>query len=134
MEEEYVMNTKFKVALAVVAGAALGAAATQGLHAQAKPKAYSVGEIETLDAAAQAAYLPAARKAIEGAHGRALRTAARRVVQIEGGPAPKSAAIVEWDSLDDAVAFYKSKAGTDLAPQRDKATKVIRRYVVEVEK
>src|SRR5258708_32015089 len=28
----------------------------QGLHAQAKPKAYTVSEIETLDAAAQAAY------------------------------------------------------------------------------
>jgi hypothetical protein len=34
----------------------------------------------------------------------------------------------------DAVAFYKSKAWTDMAPQRDKAYKVIRRYVVEVEK
>ena len=128
------MNAKYKIVLAVVAGVALGAAAVQGLHAQAKQKAYSIGEIEVLDTAAQAAYLPAARKAIEGAHGRALRTAAGRVVQIEGGPAPKSSAIVEWDSLDDAVAFYKSKAWTDLAPQRDKATKVIRRYVVEVEK
>src|SRR6266567_3184810 len=111
-----------------------GAIALQGLHAQAKLKAYSVGEIETLDATAQAAYLPAAREAIAAAHGRALRTAAGRVVQIEGGPPPKSAAIVEWDSLDDAVAFYKSKAWTDLAPQRDKAVKTIRRYVVEVEK
>ena len=128
------MNAKYKIVLAVVSGVALGAAAVQGLHAQAKQKAYSIGEIEVLDTAAQAAYLPAARKAIEGGHGRALRTAGGRVVQIEGGPAPKSAAVVEWDSLDDAVAFYKSKAWTDLAPQRDKATKVIRRYVVEVEK
>ena len=47
---------------------------------------------------------------------------------------PKSVGIVEWDSLDDGVAFYKSKAWTDLAPQRDKAVKVIRRFVVEVEK
>jgi uncharacterized protein (DUF1330 family) len=125
---------RYKIPLAILAGAALGAVAMQGLHAQAKLKAYSVGEIETLDATAQAAYLPAARKAIEAAHGRALRTAAGRVVQIDGGAAPKSAAIVEWDSLDDAVAFYKSKAWADLAPQRDKATKVIRRYVVEVEK
>src|ERR1700730_11222459 len=53
------MNTKFKTALAVVVGAALGAAAMQGLHAQAKPKAYTVSELETLDAAAQAAYVPA---------------------------------------------------------------------------
>ncbi len=71
---------------------------------------------------------------IEAAHGRPLRTAAGRVVQIEGGPPPKSAAIVEWDSLDDAVAFYKSKAWADLATQREKAAKVIRRYVVEIEK
>ena len=44
------MNTKFKIALAVVAGAALGAAAMQGLHAQAKPKAYTVSELEVIDA------------------------------------------------------------------------------------
>ena len=121
--------------IALLAGVAIGAIALQGLHAQgAKLKAYSVSEVEILDPSAQAAYLPAARKAIEAAHGRALRTVAGRVVQIEGGPPPKNAAIVEWDSLDDAVAFYKSKAWADLAPQRDKTTKVIRRYVVETEK
>ena len=121
--------------IALLAGVAMGAIALQGLHAQgAKLKAYSISESEILDPAAQAAYLPAARKLIEAAHGRALRTAAGRVVQIEGGPPPKSAAIVEWDSLDDGVAFYKSKAWADLAPQRDKAVKVIRRYVVEAEK
>src|ERR1700751_4299445 len=77
---------------------------------------------------------PTARKAVEAAHGRPLRTTAGRVVQIEGAPAPKSVAMVEWDSVDDAVAFYKSKTWADLAPERDKAVKVIRRYVVEVEK
>jgi uncharacterized protein (DUF1330 family) len=128
------MNTKSRIVLAVVAGAALGAAATQGLHAQAKLKAYSVSELDTFNVEAQKAYLPAARKAIEGAHGRALRTAAGRVEHIEGPTPPKSVAIVEWDSLDDAVAFYKSKAWTDLAPQRDKAYRSVRRYVVEVEK
>ena len=121
--------------MALLAGVAIGAIALQGLHAQgAKLKAYSISEAEILDPSFQATYLPAARKAIEAAHGRALRTAAGRVVQIEGGPPPQSAAIVEWDSLDDAVAFYKSKAWADLAPQRDKAVKVIRRYVVEAEK
>jgi hypothetical protein len=53
---------------------------------------------------------------------------------MEGGPAPKCVGIVEWDSLDEAVAFDKSKAWADLAPQRDKAVKIARRYVVEVEK
>jgi uncharacterized protein (DUF1330 family) len=128
------MNTKAKIVVAVVAGAALGAGAMQGLHAQAKLKAYSVSELDTFDAEAQKAYLPIARKAIEEAHGRALRTAAGRVEHIEGAAAPKTVAIVEWDSLDDALAFYKSKAWTDLAPQRAKAYKTVRRYVVEIEK
>ena len=79
--------------------------------------------------------LPAVRKAMENAHGRSLRTLNGRVVSIEEGAPPKNVALIEWDSLDDAVAFYKSKAWTDLArPQRDKSQKTIRRYVVEVEK
>ena len=63
-----------------------------------------------------------------------FRTLNGRVVSVEGAPAPKNVALIEWDSVDDAVAFYKSKAWTDLAPQREKAQKTIRRYVVEVEK
>ena len=129
------MRSKFGNAMVMLAGAALGALAVEGLHAQgAKLKAYVISENEILDASAQAAYLPTARKLIEDAHGHALRTAAGRVVQIEGGAPPKSAALTEWDSIDDAVAFYKSKAWTDLTPQRDKAVKVVRRYAVEVEK
>jgi len=126
---------KARHSITLLAGIAIGAIALQGLNAQgAKQKAYSVSELEILDTSAEAAYLPAARKAIEAAHGRALRTTTGRVVQLDGGPAPKNVALVEWDSLDDAMAFYKSKAWTDLAPQRDKATKVIRRFVVEAEK
>jgi uncharacterized protein (DUF1330 family) len=127
------MNIKSKIVIAAVAGAALGATAIQGLHAQAKLKAYSVGELEVIGTL-PSDYLPAVRKAIEAAHGHALRTLNGRVVSIEGLPAPKKVAIVEWDSVDDAVSFYKSKAWTDLAPQREKAQKTIRRYVVEVEK
>jgi len=127
------MNTKFKIVLAIVAGAGLGAAAVQGLHAQAKLKAYSVGEVEMIGSLPPD-YLPTVRKAIEAAHGRALRTVNGRVVSIEGSPPPKNVAIVEWDSVDDAVGFYKSKAWNDFAPQREKAQKTIRRYVVEVEK
>jgi uncharacterized protein (DUF1330 family) len=129
------MKSNFKIALVLLAGVAIGAIAVQGLHAQgAKLKAYAITEFEPLDTSARAAGLPAVRKAIEAANGHSLRTTAGQVVQIEGAPAPKSVGITEWPSLDEAVAFYKSKAWTDLAPQRDKFGKVIRRYVVEVEK
>jgi uncharacterized protein (DUF1330 family) len=127
------MKTNYKVAIALVTGAAIGGAAIQGLHAQAKLKAYTIGEVEVMGAM-DPSYLPTVRKAIEAGHGHALRTLNGRVVTIEGSPPPKNVAIIEWDSLDDAVAFYKSKAWIDLAPQREKAQKTIRRYVVEVEK
>ena len=50
------MKIRYTVVLSMIAGAALGGAAIQGLHAQAKPKAYTVSELETLDPAAQAAF------------------------------------------------------------------------------
>jgi uncharacterized protein (DUF1330 family) len=126
------MKTWYTVVLSMVAGAALGGAAIQGLHAQAKPKAYSISETEAVDAAAQAAYTPLVRAAMNAAGGRSLRTAGGKVVHLEGAASPKRVGIVEWDSLEQAEAFYKSKAFNDLAPQRDKAQKVIRRYAVEV--
>jgi len=127
------MKTRYTVALSMIAGAALGGVAIQGLHAQAKPKAYTVSELETLDAAALATFVPRVRAAQQAAGGRNLKTGGGKVVALEG-TAPKRVAITEWDSLDDAVAYYKSNARVNLAPQRDKANKTIRRYVVEVEK
>jgi uncharacterized protein (DUF1330 family) len=124
------MNTKFKFALAVVASAALGAAAMQGLHAQAKPKAYVVSETEVLDAAAQAAYTPLIRAALQAAGSRPVGRPGGRIVAIDG-TAPKRVGINEWDSLEQAQAFYNSKAYKDLAPQRDKGVKTIRRFIVE---
>jgi tRNA A37 threonylcarbamoyladenosine modification protein TsaB len=56
------MRTNFKIAMVLLTGVAIGAIAVQGLHAQgAKLKAYAISELETLDASAQAAYLPARR-------------------------------------------------------------------------
>src|SRR5215216_3453806 len=124
------MNTKFKFALVAAVGAALGAAAMQGLHAQATPKADTVSEPETLDAAANAAFVPLSTAAQTAAGGRNLKTGGGKIVAMEG-TAPQRVAITEWNSLDQAQAFYKSKAWSDLAPQRDKALKTIRRYAVE---
>jgi uncharacterized protein (DUF1330 family) len=128
------MNTNTKIALAVVAGAALGAAAMQGLHAQDKLKAYSVAEVETIDTGGQAAYLSVLWQEIEAAGGHSLRTLRGRVVRIDGAPPPEQLSLVEWDSVGAAMDFYKSKAWTDPALERDKVQKTIRLYVVEVEK
>src|SRR5947208_3579931 len=83
------------IGLAIVAGVALGAAAVQGLHAQAKPKAWSVSELETLDAAARTAFVPVVQAAQKAAGGRIFNTGGGRIVASEGAAAPKSVAITE---------------------------------------
>jgi uncharacterized protein (DUF1330 family) len=128
---KYAMTTKFKITLAVIFGAALGAAAIQGLHAQTKLKAYTVTENEALDAAALAAFVPAVQAAQRAAGGRPFRTGGGKVVAVEGAAAPKRVAITEWDSLEQAQAFYNSAAWKNILPQRDKAAKTIRMYIVE---
>ena len=125
------MKTWYTVALSMVAGAALGGAAIQGLHAQAKPKAYTVSELEVLDAQAAPGVAQRVQAAQANAGGRNFRTGGGKVVGLEGPPPPKRVGITEWDSLEKAEAFYKSKAWNDLTPDREKAVKTIRRYAVE---
>jgi uncharacterized protein (DUF1330 family) len=125
------MNTKCKIALAVVAGTALGAAAVQGLHAQAKPKAYTVTDIEVIDVTAANAYGQLVTPRISAAGGHPFNTAGGKIVGIVGAAPPARVAINEWNSLEQAQAFYNSSAWKDLAPQRDKAQKIIRLYAVE---
>jgi uncharacterized protein (DUF1330 family) len=128
------MHTKSKIMIAVVVGVAIGAAATQGLHAQAKLKAYSISMNVITDDTAVAKYLPAVRKAIADNHGKSLLTLRGRVVPIEGAAPPSNVGIVEWDSVDDALAFFKSPAWKAFDAERDKAQKTTTRFVVEVEK
>jgi len=130
-EWEDITKTRYTVVLSMIAGAALGGAAIQGLHAQAKPKVYTVSELEALDAQAAADVARRIWVAQESAGGRNFRTGGGKVVGLEGPPPPKRVGITEWDSVEKAEAFYKSKAWTDLGPDRDKAVKTIRRYAVE---
>jgi len=118
----------------VLAGAVLGGFAVERLHAQTKLKAYSIGEIIPIAGAqVSPAYLAAARKALADAGGRSMGTLKGRIFHAEGEAPPVGVAMTEWDSADDARAFFQSKAWKDLAPEGEKTAKTIRRYIVEVE-
>ena len=128
------MRTRYKVALSLLAGVAIGGFAVQGLHAQAKLKAHSIGEIIPIaGATVSPGYVAAARKAIADAGGRSMGTLKGRIFHAEGEPPPISVAMTEWDSADGARAFFQSKAWKDLVPEGEKTAKTIRRYIVEVE-
>ena len=125
------MRTRYAVALAVVVGFGLGAVAVQGLHAQAKPKAYIVSETEVIDAAALAAYVPQAQAAVRAAGGRpGVVPAGGKIVALVGTP-PKRFGVSEWESLEKAQAWINSGARKALSPQREKAFKVIRQFAIE---
>ncbi len=59
------MKTQYKVALAMLASAGLGALAVQGLHAQAKPLGYIITEVEIIDQAAFNEFGPKAAAALQ---------------------------------------------------------------------
>jgi hypothetical protein len=80
--------------LSMLAGAAIGVVAVQGLQAQGKPKAYTVSELESLDPTAQAAFTPLAQAAMKAAGGRTLNTGGGRVVGIDGPPPPSGTASI----------------------------------------
>jgi uncharacterized protein (DUF1330 family) len=103
------MKTTFVVLSSMIAGAVLGAAAVQSLRAQAKPKVYSVTEIEVLDTAALATYVPLVLTAVKTGGGRDFRTGGGKITSFIGDP-PKRVAIIEWDSTEQAQSFVDSAA------------------------
>ena len=124
------MNSKLQIMLAITAGVVIGAAGVQGLHAQAKPKAYLITENEVINPEAQKAYTPLVQAAQKAAGARVFNTGGGKIVAF-AGDAPKRVSITEWDSMEALVAYRTGKAWKDLAPQRDKALKIHRAYAVE---
>ena len=65
------MKTRYPVVVAFLAGAALGTVAIQVLHAETRPPAYVVSEIDVMDDALyNKGYVPLAAKALVDAGGK----------------------------------------------------------------
>jgi len=106
------MKSRYSVLLAMAVGFGLGAVAIQGLHAQAKPPVYYVGEIEVTNADAYAKeYQAAAGALIKASGGRYL--AAGKATAIEGAPPKSRVILVAWDSMEALQAWRDSAAFKD---------------------
>ena len=95
--------------LAAIAGAALGAAAVQTIHAQAKPPIYQITEIDVsnLDAYLRE-YAPKAQALIKAGGGVNL-AASQNVTRVEGDAPKARVAVTRWASMEDLNA-YRNKA------------------------
>jgi uncharacterized protein (DUF1330 family) len=97
------MKLQHAVTLSLLVGIASGGAAVQGLHAQAKPPAYVVFEINVQQPEQYLKeFVPLAEKAVAEAGGKFLaQTGPAAVID---GPAPRRAAVIAFDNVDQARA------------------------------
>jgi uncharacterized protein (DUF1330 family) len=101
------MNRHIALGLAMATGAALGGAAVQGLHAQAKPPIYVITEITApnMDAYMKD-YAPLAQKGIRDNGGKIIAAGAGKSLE---GEAPKSRVTIQlWDSEQKLQAWRSS--------------------------
>jgi len=104
------MKTHYAIALSMLAGITLGAAAFQALHAQAKPPAYVVAEIDVMNVASyDKEYVPPAAKAIVDGGGKYI-VRGGETTSFYGDPPKSRIAIMVFESMDKAKAAFDSPA------------------------
>jgi uncharacterized protein (DUF1330 family) len=124
------MKTHTWVTLAMLAGFGLGAVAVQGLHAQAKPPAYVIAEIDVMNPGPyDQEYVPPAAKAVTDGGGRYLVRGGETAALYGDPPKPRIAVMV-FESMEKAQAAFNSPAYKEAKKAGDKYAK-FRVYAVE---
>jgi uncharacterized protein (DUF1330 family) len=111
------MNSLVIAGLGVVAGIAIGAAATQGLHAQGTAPAYYVAETTVKDQAGYAPIQEKIREQTKQSTGKFLTQASKTTVAVEGEP-PSTVTIVQFKNMDEAKKTYLSPSMKQLFDER----------------
>ena len=124
------MKSTFTLMLAMLAGAAFGVAFTQVLQAKWQPKVFTITGLKWESVTSLRSYLAKEREVISAAGG-SIKSQGGGTYLIDGAAPPSNVAIVEWDSLEKARAFYGSPAWGDLAAMRGEVQTMVRRYAVE---
>src|SRR5262245_66369332 len=103
------MKTCYAVALAALAGVGIGGLAVQGIHAQAKPPAYHIAEIDvTNEDLYNKEWAPKADATVRAAGGVYL-VRGTNIERIEGA-APKRVLITKWDNIEKLTAWLGTRA------------------------
>jgi len=130
------MKTRYTVALSMIAGAALGATAIHGLHAQAKPPVYVVAENDVSNPDAYGKeYAPKMQALIKSHGGRQLAIGgagganAAKLTTLEG-EAPKRAIIQVWESIEKVQAWRNDPQFKEIRKIGDKYAK-FRAFAIE---
>ncbi len=126
------MNQRIALGLALLAGAAFGATAIQGLHAQAKPQALVVVDISELtdpEGFKGITGSPQTSPAVLAAQGGHYLVRTDKAIAFDG-TAPKRFVVIAFDSMEKAQAWNNSAPQAPINALRAKTTKS-RSFVVE---
>lgn len=95
-------------------------------------KAFLVAESEILDRDALAAYVGPVRTALFAAGGKpaVISSIGGRIIPLVGEPL-RNMVVSEWENVAKAEAWLASPALRALEPQRAKAYRVIRQFIIE---
>jgi uncharacterized protein (DUF1330 family) len=123
------MIARYKIALAMLAGTGLCAAAIQGLHAQAKPSIYVIVAIQKITDAEAYKPLPVKGQAAAEAAGGHYLIHTGKITSLDG-TSPARLALIEFDSVEKAHAWYNSAAQKEVDVIRAKSTESLA-FIVE---
>jgi len=116
------VNTKYKVAIALVAGVAIGGAAIQGLQAQTKPPTYVVVAIRKItDADSFKTNVVAKASAAVAASSGNFVIRTDKITSLDGNP-PARFVLIKFDSVEKAQAWHNSAAQKEIDAARAKST------------
>jgi uncharacterized protein (DUF1330 family) len=132
-DREEPMKTNYKLAIALIAGTAIGGTAIQGLHAQAKPPAYVIIPILKINDAdtyktgvIDKASATAGEMAAAGGH---FIIRSQKFTSLDGDP-PVRLVVIAFDSVEKAQAFENTAAQKEINAARIKSTNSLS-FIVE---
>jgi uncharacterized protein (DUF1330 family) len=129
--KEVNMKVYYRLAVALFAGATLGAAGIKGLQAQVKAPFYVVIDIsEMLDADTYMKAVSAAEPNATMSTGGRLIIRSAKPVAVDGAPPPSRFAVIAFDTEEKAKSWSMSPAIKELNAVRMKTTKS-RSFMVE---
>jgi len=118
------------IAVSALAGAVVGAAAMQGLHAQAKPPAYVVAEIDvTNQEAYMKEYAPVAGKAIQDGGGKYLARGGK-TTSFDGEALKSRITVIAFENIEKAQAVFSGNVYREARKTGEKYAK-FRIYAIE---
>ena len=125
------MHPKFEKTIAVVCSFMLGAGAIQALHAQAKPPAYVVAEVNVKDRAGyEENFLKSTKTDISQHGGKYLAGGYDKTLSLVGAELPNRVLIIQFPNMD-AVKQWRKQGEEDMENTVGAKYATFRIYAVE---